>query len=113
MKTDSGDQKPDMLDTPAQVKLNDFLEQIKEEQMNIELKIFRKYFPYKRSDRLAHILKKLKSKTDNGNEVNFINIGVKLFGDKVKEFPTGTNEKEEIKILDAVNKILIFNKQNQ
>ena len=55
MKTDSGDQQPDMLDTPAQVKRNDFLEQIKEEQMNIELKFFSKYFPYKRSDRLAHI----------------------------------------------------------
>ena len=62
---------------------------------------------------MAHVFKKLKSKTDNDNEVSFINVGFKFFGEKVKEFPTGTNEKEEIKILNAVNKILKFNEQSQ
>ena len=38
MKTDSGDQRSNILDTPEQRRFNDFLEQIEEEQKNIDIK---------------------------------------------------------------------------
>ena len=40
MKIDSGDQQPDISDTPKQTKFNDFLEQIKKAQRNIDMKYF-------------------------------------------------------------------------
>ena len=40
MKIDSGDQQPDISDTPKQTKFNDFLEQIKKAQRNIDMKHF-------------------------------------------------------------------------
>ena len=41
MKTDSGVQQPDILDSSKQTKFNDFLEHIKEEQKNIDMRLFR------------------------------------------------------------------------
>ena len=37
MKTDSGDQQPNILDTSKQKKINHFSCQIKEEQKNIDI----------------------------------------------------------------------------
>ena len=65
MKTDSGAQQPDILDSPEQTKLNDFLEHIKEEQKNIDMRLFR-------PDRMANVLYNSKSKVDNQNKVGSI-----------------------------------------
>ena len=56
MKTDSGDQQPDISDTPKQTKFNDFLEQIKKEQRNIDTKLSSEYFPYGLPDRMVEVL---------------------------------------------------------
>ena len=40
MKTDSGDQKPDILDTSEETKSNDFLKQVKEEQRDMDMDLF-------------------------------------------------------------------------
>ena len=110
MKTDSGDQQQDILNTPGQI---DLLEQIKEEQNTIDIKSFNKYFPYKRPDKMLQTLYNSKSKADNYDKVSSIYGSFHYFADNVEEKPTCTNKKEEIKILDIVNKILDFNEQNQ
>ena len=40
--------KTDILDTPEQERFNNFLSQIEEEQKNINMKSFEKYFSYKK-----------------------------------------------------------------
>ena len=62
MKTDSSDQRPDIFDTFKQTKFNDFLKQIKEEQKNIDIKLFEKYFPYKTPDKKVQVLNNSKRK---------------------------------------------------
>ena len=49
MKTDSGD----FLNAPEQTEFNDFFNQIKEEQNNIDMRLLSKYFPYKIPDRMV------------------------------------------------------------
>ena len=49
MKTDSGD----FLNAPEQTEFNDFFNQIKEEQNNIDMRLLSKYFPYKIRDRMV------------------------------------------------------------
>ena len=65
MKTDSSAQQPDILDSPEQTKLNDFLEHIKEEQKNIDMRLFR-------PDRMTQVLYSSKSKADKHNKVGSI-----------------------------------------
>ena len=55
---------------------------------------------------MVQLLCSSKNKADNNNGIRLINASFKYFSDKGKEIPTGTNKKEEIKILDIVNKIL-------
>ena len=43
VKTNIGDQQPDILDTPEQKKINDFLSQIKEKQKSIDMNLFKKF----------------------------------------------------------------------
>ena len=62
MKTDSSDQRPDIFDTFKQTEFNDFLKQIKEEQKNIEIKLFKKYFPYKTPNKKVQVLNNSKRK---------------------------------------------------
>ena len=50
MKTDSGDQQPNILETPKQTNFNDFLSQIKEEQKNIDMSLFKEVFDNDRPD---------------------------------------------------------------
>ena len=54
MKTESGDQEPDILETTKQKKFNCFQSK---EQKNIDMRLLTKYFPYKRPDRILQILK--------------------------------------------------------
>ena len=65
MKFDSVDQQPDILDTAEQTQFSDFLEKIKEEQKNIDIRLFEKYFSYRRSDEMFQDLYDSKSKVDN------------------------------------------------
>ena len=77
MKTESGDQELDISDTPKQKEFNYFLGQIKGEQRNIDMKLFNKYFPYKRPDRMVELLYASKSKADNNHVVSSINVSFK------------------------------------
>ena len=91
MKTDTVDQQPDILDTSEQTTFNDFLNQIKEQQKNIDMRLFSKYLPYERSDKMAQVLYNLKSKADNNNVVSLIDVSLFRFAERVKRMPTDTN----------------------
>ena len=112
MKTDSGDQQPDISKTTIQTEFNNFLEQIKEKQRNIDMKLFSQYFPYKRPYTMVEVLYASKSKDDNNSVVNSIDGSFKYFANKVKKMPKDART-EQAKILGIVNKILNFNEQNQ
>ena len=75
------------------------------------MRLFSKYFPYEQPDRVVQILHNSKSKADNNSELSLINVSFKYFANEVDEMPTGTNKRDEVKILGIVNKIL--NQQGQ
>ena len=60
MKTDSGNQQPDVLDTPEEIKFNDLLKHIKEEQKNIGMRLSEETFAYKTLDKMLQTLHNLK-----------------------------------------------------
>ena len=82
MKTESGDQEPDILETTKQKKFNYFQSK---EQKNIDMRLLTKYFPYKRPDRILQTLCNLKSKADNYGEVSSIYGIFSHFAGKFKE----------------------------
>ena len=94
MKTDSSNQQPDVLDTPEQIKVNDFLEQIKEEQKYIGMRLFSNYFPYTRPDKMVQNLFNSKTKANNYSKVSFIYGSFDHFAGKVREMPSGPNKKK-------------------
>ena len=56
-----------MSETPEQKEFNDFLEQIKEEQKNIDINSFKNVFNYKTPDEMLEYLRSLK-RTDDYNQ---------------------------------------------
>ena len=93
-------------------KFEDFLEQIKE-QKNIDMRLSSKYFPYEWPDKIIRTLYDSKSNADNYSIVSSIYGSFDYFAGKTRRMPTGTNKKENTKILETVNKNLAFNEQNQ
>ena len=113
MKTDSSDQQPDTSDTPKQTKFNDFLKLIKEEQTNIDMRLFKKYFPYRTPDKMAQVLYNSKSKAGNHSEVNLIFSGFDHISKKVEEIPKDvrTEQVKKMNIL-LVRFLILMNKIN-
>ena len=84
-------QKNNLSETPIQKKFNDFLKQIKEEQKNIDINLFKNVFNYESPDKILKYLHNLKI-TDDYNKagslidesfINFVEeVGYKLKGDK-------------------------------
>ena len=113
MKTDSSDQQPDTSDTPKQTKFNDFLKLIKEEQTNIDMRLFKKYFPYRTPDKMAQVLYNSKSKAGNHSEVNLIFSGFDHISKKVEEMPKDvrTEQVKKMNIL-LVRFLILMNKIN-
>ena len=74
MKTNIGDQQPDILDTPEQKKINDFLSQIKEKQKSIDMNLFKKFLVL-----MVLTLRNLK-RVDSYNQEAFL---IEDFGDRI------------------------------
>ena len=72
MRTDSGDQRANISDTHEQRRFDDFLQQIKERQKYIGMKLFDKYFSYRTSDEMLQDLCDSKSKVDNHDKLVLI-----------------------------------------
>ena len=74
VKTNIGDQQPDILDTPEQKKINDFLSQIKEKQKSIDMNLFKKFLVL-----MVLTLRNLK-RVDSYNQEAFL---IEDFGDRI------------------------------
>ena len=74
VKTNIGDQQPDILDTPEQKKINDFLSQIKEKQKSIGMNLFKKFLVL-----MVLTLRNLK-RVDSYNQEAFL---IEDFGDRI------------------------------
>ena len=114
MKTDSGDQKPDILDTSEETKSNDFLKQVKEEKRNMDMDLFGEQFGYKTPDEMLQTFKNLKNRADNNfSEANLTEYSSERFGNRVKKMTENVYKNEGKKILRIINKILDFNFNEQ
>ena len=114
MKTDSGDQKPDILDTSEETKSNDFLKQVKEEKRNMDMDLFGEQFGYKTPDEMLQTFKNLKNRADNNfSEANLTECSSERFGNRVKKMTENVYKNEGKKILRIINKILDFNFNEQ
>ena len=111
LKTDSIDQRPNILDTPEQRRFNEFLQQIEEEQKYVNMKLFDKYYPYGRPDEMLQDLNDSKSIVDNGDKLVLIDKSFDYIADKAKKMPPSTNKNKFVKILNIVNEILKLNGQ--
>ena len=114
MKTNSGDQQPDIPDRSEQTRFNDFLEQIKDEQRDMDMDFIEERFGYKTSEKMLQTLHNLKNRVDgNANEANLMKYYFEYFENKVKKMSEGVSKNKEKKILRIVNKILDFNFNGQ
>ena len=111
LKTDSIDQRPNILDTPEQIRSNEFLQQIEKDQKYINMKLFDKYYPYGRSDEMFQDLCDWKSIVDNGDKLVLLDKSFDYITDKAKKMPPSKNKNKFVKILNVANEILKFNEQ--
>ena len=109
MKTDTGNQQLDILDTLEQRRFNDFLSQIKEEQKNVDLSLFEEVFGYKTPDKMLQTLHNLKRVDSHNQEAFPIENIIVTFENKVKKMPEGVNKNKRKEILKVVSKNLDFN----
>ena len=92
MKADSSEQQPDIPGTSRQAKFIDFLDQIKEEEKNIEMKIFNRYFTYKTPDEMVQGLCNSNSKTENNTILSPIMNNFDYFAKKTEKMLKDTNK---------------------
>ena len=64
-------QRDNLSETPEQKEFNNFLEQIKEEQNNIDMNLSKNVFNYKTPDKMLEYLHSLK-RTDDYNQATFL-----------------------------------------
>ena len=92
MKADSSDQQPDIPGTSRQTKFIDFLDQIKEEQKDIDMKLFNRYFTYKTPDEMVQALCNSNSKTENNTILSPIMNNFDYFAKKTEEMLKDANK---------------------
>ena len=100
----SGDQRPDILGTLEQSKFDDFLEQIRGKQKNINIKLFDKYFPYGRPDEMVQDLFDSKNKVDNCDKLVLIHRSFDYIAKRTEKMPPSTNKNGFVKILNIVKR---------
>ena len=89
-----------MSKTPEQKEFNDFLEQIKEEQKNIDINWFKNVFNYETPGKMLKYLHSLET-TDNYNQItSLIEENFTDFKDEVEIMSEGDKENKGIKILN-------------
>ena len=112
-KTNSGDQKPDILHTPGQKRFNDILSQIKEERTNMDMNLFKELFGYDTPDQMLQNLRNFKRADSYNQEAFLIEDIVMDFGDSVKIMSEGVDKDKRKKMLKIVSKIVDFNLNKQ
>ena len=82
-------QKDNLSETPDQKEFNDFLEQIKEEQKNIDINSFKNVFNYESPNQMLKYLHSLETTDDYNEATSLIEESFINFGDEVRIMPKG------------------------
>ena len=101
-------QKDNFSETPEDKKLNDFLQQIKEEQKNIDINWFKNVFNCEMPDKMLKYLHSLETANDYNQAASFIWESFADFGDEVKIMSKSDKKNEGTKIVNIVDDILGF-----
>ena len=103
-------QKDNFSETPEDKKLNNFLEQIKKEQKNIDINWLKNVFNFETPDKMLKYLHSLETTTDYNQATSFIEESFADFGNEVKIMSKSdkkNNEGTKI-LLNIVNDVLNF-----
>ena len=82
-----------MSETPEQKEFNDFLEQIKEEQKNIDINSFKDVFNYETPNKMLKYLHSLEITDDYNQAIPVTEESFTIFGDYVKIMSKGDKNK--------------------
>ena len=94
--------------------MNKISKYIAEEEININEKLFNKYFKIQKPSDMLIYLNKTNDKEKNIESVNMINNGLKDLEEEIKKMSEEEKKIEDPElIVEIVEKILKFNKQNQ
>ena len=86
-------QKVNLPETPEQKEFNDFLEQIKEEQKNIDINSFKDVFNYETPNKMLKYLHSLEITDDYNQAISATEESFTIFGDDVKIMSKGDKKK--------------------
>ena len=90
------------------------IKQITDEETDINDDLFNKYFKFQRSSDKLTLLNKTNDTEKNNKLVNLINSGLKDLKEEIKKMSEAGKEIEDTElIVNIVEKIFKFNKQNQ
>ena len=78
-----------LFETPEQKKCNDFLEQIKKEQKNIDITLFKNVFNYETPDEMLEYFYSLKKKDKYNQETSLIEESFTNFKNEVETMSKG------------------------
>ena len=106
-------QKNNLSETPIQKKFNNFLKQIKEEQKNIDINLFKNVFNYESSDKMLKYLHNLKITDDHNKAGSLIDESFINFVEEVRYKLKGDKKDKGSIILNIVNDILNFTSKEQ
>ena len=87
-------QKDNLSETPEQKEFNDFLEQIKEEQKNIDVNSFKNVFNYETPDKMLKYLHSLETTDDYNQATSLSEESFTNFEDEVEIMTEGDKKKQ-------------------
>ena len=94
--------------------MNKIIKRVIEKEIDLNEEIFKKYFNFQRPSDMLMFLNKTNDKEKNIELVNVINSGLKDLKEEIKKMSEAEIENEDPEsIVEIVEKILKFNKQNQ
>ena len=99
---------------PTKDDYKTLIKQITDEETDINDDLFNKYFKFQRPSDMLMLLNKTNDTEKNNKLVNLINSGLKDLKEEIKKMSKAEIENEDPElIVNIVEKILKFNKQNQ
>ena len=101
-------QKDNLSETPEQKEFNDFLEQIKEEQKNIDINWFKNVFNYKTPDEMLKYLPNLKTTDSYNQATSLIEEHFTDFKMRLKLCQKVIKKNKGVKIFNIIENILNF-----
>ena len=101
-------QKDNLSETPQQKEFNNFLEQIKEEQKNIDIISFKNAFNYETPDEILKYLHSLKTTDDYNQATSIIEESFTDFKDEYEIMSEGDKKNKGIKIIKLLIIFLIL-----